>query len=165
MAKPVKKKSAYERYMNKHSFISLFVTIQACMMIAFIFEIVLFKTFGYSQDTQYYPLSNQKHTLPFWKKCGTHRPADGIPFSNLFCANDTNTYVNPFLRAVLFGIEAYAVMLGFLIGIILLVVGIVAVRDRRKKNNIDASARQKLKQMAVLFVFLIAILVVIYHFA
>lgn len=166
MAKAVKKKSAYEKYMSKHAFISLFVTIQALMIIAFIVEIILFKTFGYSQDTQYYPPSNQSHTLHFWQKCGTYMPGREIPFPNLFCANDTNTYINPFLRAVLFGIEAYAVMLGFLIGIILLVVGIVAVRDRGKKNiNIDASARQKLKQMAVLFVFLIAILVVIYHFA
>ncbi len=166
MANPSKKKFACEKYIRKHPFVYFFGFIQAVMLVAFIVELVTFKTFGYSPASEYFPPSNQQYTLPFWQKCGTYMPGREIPFPILFCANDTNTYVNPFLRAVLFGVEAYAVMQGFLIGVILLVVGIVAVRDRGKKDiGIDASVRQKLKQMAVLFVFLIAVLVVIYHFA
>ena len=166
MAKPVKKKSAFEKYIRKHYVIYYFGFIEALMFIAFFVELILFKIFGYNIETEYFPLSNKRLSLPFWQKCGTYMPGSEFPFPNLFCINDTNTFLNPFLRAVLFGIEMFAVTEGFIIGVVLLAAGIKVIKQRGKKDiGIDASARQKLKQMAVLFVFLTAILVVIFHFA
>lgn len=145
--KSVKPLDKYQKLLRKHPIISLFLSIEALSLLDYIHSTVSYRAFGYMPVTEF-----TEKMLPFWHNCGYFRISE-ISYPNLYCMQDTNTYINPLLRALLWGAEASAVISAFVLGTILLACAVGFVVQRR--INFDTQYAMK---FAIQFVGLVAFL-------
>jgi hypothetical protein len=73
---------------------------------------------------------NSSSQVHFWETCGWTQIGTDMPFPELFCAYDTNRYMNPYLRSFLFtGVIGGLVISIFVIGLITLVLFIQKLKN------------------------------------
>lgn len=145
----------YRRFGKQYPFITLFFSIQFFMVIDYLHSLFSYLLLGFTRVGN--PMDPP---LQFWQNCGYQRIGD-IAYPVLFCEYDSNTFLNPLLRAVLWGTEAFAVFTLLITGTLIFVwaLGGIMWLFGRKTGAMD---RSNMIKLTILFCAMIGVLWVRY---